>query len=346
MFLINSSPKNALKIFQPFLPIFVPVGIGYLAAVTDRERIKFKVIDEQVDDSVQALVEEYIKEFEPPYIFAFSVMTITFKNAIIVSRELKKIYPDSIIVFGGIHPTAMPEEVLLYDHVDIVVRGEGEKALIELYKCIKERRGYTHISNLSYKANGKIVHNDKLPALMDIDSLPLFPYHLFDPQKYDLGFIIGSRGCPYGCIFCSNRVITGKKYRFMSADTIVDELKLLYYKYGKTFVVFLDDNFMVDKKRVYTLIEKIKDCGLDKKMSFSFQARGDNVDYKILKDLYDTGFKNIFYGIETSSEDIMKSLKKGETVSECIRAVRLAKKNRLSCKCYLYLWFSKRDTSR
>src|SRR3972149_5649668 len=135
LILINSSPKNALKIFQPFLPIFVPVGIGYLAAVTDRERIKFKVIDEQVDDSVQALVEEYIKEFEPPYIFAFSVMTITFKNAIIVSRELKKIYPDSIIVFGGIHPTAMPEEVLLYDHVDIVVRGEGEKALIELYKC-------------------------------------------------------------------------------------------------------------------------------------------------------------------------------------------------------------------
>lgn len=326
MFLINSSPQNALRIFQPFLPIFVPVGIGSIASVAEREGIKFRIVDEQVEESVLALVDKYIREFEPPYIFAFSTMTIAFKSAILASQELKKKYPNSTIVFGGIHPTAMSDEVLSYNHIDLVIRGEGEKPLIDLYKCIKQGRDYTHIPNLSYRRDGRVIHNNMLPPLMDIDSLPPFPYHLFDPKKYDLGFVLGSRGCPYNCIFCSNRVITGKKYRFRSADVIVEELSLLNRKYGRNFILFLDDNFMVDKKRVYALIEKIRNCGLHEKMTFSFQARGDNVDSKILTDLYEAGFKSIFFGMETSSEAIMKFLKKGETVEQCIEAVKLAKK--------------------
>ncbi len=326
MILINSSPKDALKIFQPFLPIFVPVGIGCLMAALDREGIKARFIDEQVEDSALELIQQYVKDMERPYIFGFSVLTAAYKSAILLSKELKRLYPDSVILFGGIHPTALPEEVLSQGHVDVVIRGEGEKGLVEFYRCVKEGRDYRNIPNLSYRENGRVIHNERSFVLDDLDSYPPFPYHLFASKRYDLGFVMSSRGCPYKCVFCSNRITTGMKYRYRSSAAIVDELEMLYDKHDRRYILFLDDNFLVNKNRVYELIGGIKRRGLDKKMSFNFQARGDNADEELLKSLYDAGFRSIFFGLETSSEEIMKTIKKGETVAECAMAAKMAKR--------------------
>jgi len=144
-------------------------------------------------------------------------------------------------------------------------------------------------------------------------------------HRGDLGFVASSRGCPYDCIFCSNRITTGKRYRFRSNESIIATLKLLYEKYNRTFVLFLDDNFLVNKERVYDLIDMIMSEGLHHKMTFSFQARGDNVDRQLLSSLYSAGFKSVFFGLETASEALMKIVKKGETVQQCIHAVQLAR---------------------
>lgn len=330
MILINSSPKDALKIFQPFLPIFVPVGAGYLFSYAESQNIKIKLIDEQVEEDVLARVAEYVKDLKPPYIFGFSVLTAALKNAVLISQELKRIYPDSVILFGGIHPTALPEEVLSYKHIDFVIRGEGEKALVEFYNCIKENRDVRHLSGLSYRVNATVVHNKISQDPVNLDELPPFPYHLFKSSRYDLSFVVSSRGCPYRCIFCSNRVTTGKRYRYASAKKIVYDLDWLYSKYlaqrpGKSHVIFLDDNFLVNKERIYELLSEIKRSSLDKKLTFGFQARGDNAEQKLLKDLFDTGFKSIFFGLETASERIMKLIKKDETVAQCVKAVKMAK---------------------
>lgn len=326
MILINSSPKDAIKIFQPFLPIFVPVGVGYLLSVLEAEGIKTRFIDEQIESDVVSLAAEYVKGMKKPYIFGFSVLTATFKNAINVSRELKRLYPDSVVIFGGVHPTAMPEEVLSYGHIDFVIRGEAEKALVDFYRHVKEGRDVTAVSNLSYRASGGIAHNKEAAVIEDLDKLPPFPYHLFTSKRYDLGFVVSSRGCPYNCIFCSNRVTTGKRYRFKNAAAIAEEIEMLHDKYARKYILFLDDNFLVNKGRVYELIGEIKKRGLDRKVTFTFQARGDNVDHKLLTDLYAAGFKNIGFGIETASERIMAMIKKGETVKQCADAVRMAKK--------------------
>ena len=325
MILINSSSKDALKIFQPFLPIFVPIGIGCLMAALKQEGIRASFVDEQVEDNPLGIISKRLKDMTPPYIFGFSVLSSALKSAFLLSRHLKKLYPDSLICFGGVHPTALPDEVLSYPHVDLVIRGEGEKPLVELYKCIKGGKDFTHIDNLSYKKNGEIIHNKRAPVLCDLDVFPPFPYHLFNPEKYDMGFVITSRGCPYECIFCSNRVTTGKKYRFKSAELILKELEIVHHKYKRNYILFIDDNFLVNKDRIYKLLEGIRNKGLHEKMTFNFQARGDNVDYKLLKSMYETGFRSIFFGIETSSEEIMKLIKKGETVEQCIEGVKICK---------------------
>lgn len=299
--------------------------MGCLLAACEQAGIKAEFIDEQVEDSVTGRVEEYVRTMKKPYIFAFSVLTAGFKNAVAASKALKDHYPDSVVLFGGIHPTAAPDEVIAFDHIDAVIRGEGERPLIEFYRCVKEGKDFTHISGLTYKAGGQVVHNDMSGIVEDLDDYPPFPYHRFTSNKYDLGFVLSSRGCPYRCIFCSNRITTGKKYRYRSAEAIVDELEMLYNQYDRRYVLFIDDNFLVSKKRTYTLMEEIKKRGLHEKMTFNFQARGDNVNYELLRDLYHSGFRSIFFGLETASEELMKTVKKGETVAECVEAVKMAK---------------------
>ncbi len=327
MILINSSPKDALKIFQPFLPIFLPVGIGVVAAELLNQGIIPYIVDEQVDDQVLNKIESFMKKCIPPYIFGFSVLTAAYKSSIVLSKFLKEKYPESYIIFGGIHPTALPEEVLKNNkHIDFVISGEGELILPELYRILKSHGDYTNIKSLSYRSNNDIIHNPRNDIIKDITNMPDFPYNLFaDKKKYDLGFVISSRGCPYNCIFCSNRVTTKKSYRYRSAEAVANELEKLLKVYGKRFIIFLDDNFLVNKTRIIQLTEEIKKRGLHKEMTFSFQARGDNADRELLQILFDSGFKSIFFGIESSTNRLLDIVKKGETIEEIINAVKLAK---------------------
>ncbi|MBI2061765.1 MAG: B12-binding domain-containing radical SAM protein, partial [Nitrospirae bacterium] len=326
MILINSSPKDAAKVFQRFLPISVPIGVGFLISALERAGIRAACLDEQVEDHVLDRVAEHVKTMEKPYIFGFSVLTAALKNAVILSKQLRQLYPDSKIVFGGIHPTALPDEVLAYDHIDAVIRREGERPLAEFYRHVKAGTDISSIDGLSYKKNGAIIHNKMSPAMKDLSAEPPFPYHLFTNKRYDLGFIMSSRGCPYDCIFCSNRITTGKKYRYRPADILVQELEELYTKYGKRSVTFLDDNFLVSKPRIYRLINEIRAKGLHEKMNFTFQARGDNADEKLMRDLFDVGFHSVFFGMETANPEMMKTIKKRETVEDCVNAVQIARK--------------------
>jgi len=325
MIFINSSPGNTLKIFQPFLPIFVPVGIGYLMAVLKQNGIQSICFDEQVEKNIIEKIKNNIHKFEKPYIFGFSVLTASLKNALSLSLELKKIYPDSYIVFGGIHPTAMPDEVLSYEHIDVVVRGEAENVITELYHCLKHQRDISHIESISYRKNGETIHHRRSVGIMNLDDLPVFPYDLFQNKKYDTGFVMSSRGCPHNCIFCSNKINSQRKFRYRNPELVINDLSLLYHKYKRKYVYFIDDNLLADQQRILQLAKKIRESDIAGKMIYNFQARGDNSSYEVLKELYDAGFKGVYFGIETSSELLMKTLNKGETVAQVVEAIQTAK---------------------
>ncbi len=325
MIFINPSPGNTLRIFQPFLPIFVPVGIGYLMAVLKREGIASVCYDEQVEKNIIENIKKTIHSHQKPYIFGFSVLTAAFKNAINLSIALKKLYPDSYIIFGGIHPTAMPDEVLSYKHIDIAVRGEAEDIITELYHCLKQRKTYTHIKSISYRIEDKIVHNERSEGILHLDNLPPFPYDMFQNKKYDSGFVMSSRGCPHNCIFCSNKINSQRHFRYRDPDLVVEELIMLHEKYKRQYVYFIDDNLLVNNNRIIVLAEKIRESPIAGKMIYNFQARGDNSNYNVLKELFDAGFRGVYFGIETSSEALMKTLNKGETVAQVIEAIKTAK---------------------
>jgi radical SAM superfamily enzyme YgiQ (UPF0313 family) len=168
------------------------------------------------------------------------------------------------------HPTVLSEEVLKDSNVDIVVRGEGEEILNILYQRIKNNEDYKDIEGISFYENGKIIHNESAP-LPDLEKIQGFPYNLFEKYtgKYELGFISSSRGCPYNCIFCSQRCISGRNYRFISSDIVIQDLEKLIFKYNRTYITFVDDSFTINKKRVFELCDLIQKKGFHKKVQFS-----------------------------------------------------------------------------
>jgi magnesium-protoporphyrin IX monomethyl ester (oxidative) cyclase len=327
MLLINTSSKYSTRIFQSFYPIHPPVGIGYIMSYAQSQGIEVGYLDQQVEKDVMARVEERVKKMTQPYIFGFSVLTAGYKDAVELSRQIRGRWPDSYIVWGGTHPSMDPEEAMENQDVDFVIRGEGEGPMVDLYRVLKEGSDYSKVDNLSYRKNGKIVHNPTNYLIKDLDSMPSFPYHIFAHEKrYDMGFITSSRGCPYECIFCSIAYTPGgRKYRYRSAKAIADDLELLYTKFNVTNAIFLDDNFLVNRKRIYGMIQEIKGRGLHDKVRLVMQARGDGIDRAMLQDMFDAGFKTILFGIETASEDVMVEVKKGETVQEVVEGIHVAK---------------------
>ena len=325
MILINSSPRNALGIFQPFLPITPPIGLGFLAAAAERESVPVTIIDEQIERDVLGLIAKTVPSEPQPLFFGFSVLTASLDQAVILSAEVKKRYPGSTICFGGAHPTAMPDEILSFPHIDYVIRGEAEKPLVDLYRALQEHRDVRDIENLAYCRDGQVCINPISYVVADMDAMPGFPYERFLGQPYDIGIVLSSRGCPYKCIFCSNQIATGKRYRFRNPVSVVDDLEFVYRTAGVTDVGFFDDNFLVNRHRVLEILAEIRKRDLHESMTFSFQARGDNVDRELLKELYESGFHHVFFGLETASNRLLQVLDKGETVEQCIQAVRWAK---------------------
>lgn len=326
MILIN--PKSTkFGIFQRYVPLSVPIGIGSLAGFLRQHQLEVEIIDEDAEPLSLASLKETVAKVQPPYLFGISSLTACIKRSYEIAQLLKQLYPDSKIILGGIHPTVLPDEVLAHTDIDFVVRREGEEILLELYRALKNNEGYSSIKGLSFRVGSSVVHNEAA-RLPDLSRMLPFPYYLFEKysDRYNFGFIASSRGCPYDCIFCSQRSISGQKFRYVPTDIVIGEIDLLIHKYLQIHINFVDDNFTVNKQRILELLNAMIEKEFYKKATFDCQTRADAIDEDVLTLLKTAGFRLINFGFETASERLMHILKKKETVGQHIEAVKLSKK--------------------
>lgn len=316
------------KKINALINISFPTSIGVLAGYLMSSDIEsVDIVDEQITPLDDKLLSDRINALRQPRIIGLSVLTLNSGRAYELADKIKSIDPDSVVIFGGIHPTVVPEEVLSKKCVDVVVRGEGEETFKELVVLILNGRHFRHISGISYTTNGSIVHNPDRLLIENLDHIPPFPYHLFEKHlnSYpNFSGVFGSRGCPYGCTFCSARSISGRKYRFHSVERIISECSTLINKYKQKSVFLMDDNIAVNKKHFMDLCDSIISEGLHKKAFFHGSMRGDNATDEILDKAVKANFRIIYYGLETGSERLMKIINKGESVKEVADAIKRA----------------------
>jgi len=317
-------------------PSMVPLNLLYLSAYLESRNIPVKILDGQIHDLDKQNLVRHIGQFNPNVV-GISCATPLVYPAHRIAKTVKAVSRQMTVIMGGPHPTILPEETIADENVDIVVRGEGEITLFELVTAIENGSSLNSILGITYRDNGNIVSTQNRPLKTDLDSLPLPSRHLIPIGKYrpqiDIysrlpwTHMLTSRGCPYKCIFCASRQISGHKYRVRSPEKVVEEIDLLVNQYSIRNIGMADDNFIVDRKRTERICDMLIKEGYNRTVDWSCALRADKVDQSLLKKMRAAGCRCICVGIETGSQRLMNILKKHlklEKVEEGVKMMRKA----------------------
>ncbi len=309
-----------------------PLGILSIAAILEKYGHKVEVID---SPTLQLNFDSWLSKIKAinPDLIGISVQTPMAPKAYKAAKILKEEFPDIPLIAGGTHPSVMIDEALR-EGFDIVVRGEGEYTTLELVNYLEnngfEKSGLSDIAGIAYINDGKIVKTKDRPLIQNLDELPWPARHLVDMSKYTLfnkniniAHIMASRGCPYGCIYCITSYYWGRRFRYRSAQNVVDEIKYLYEKYHAKTIVFTDDEFTANWKFVRDFIDLIKKNNLD--ISFSCGTRVDLINKDLMKLLYDNGCNALYFGVESGSQDTLNKIGKRITIEQAKKVFSWAK---------------------
>ncbi len=205
-----------------------------------------------------------------PDLVGFSCLTNVFGWALEIARRVKE-RKDIPIVFGGVHPSAVPEFVIEYPQIDYVCEGEGEVALLSLLESLDGDAPGADIPNIWRKRDGKAVPPPRVAGfLTDLDALPFPDKDLFAdtiPRRHVYRMMTG-RGCPYRCTFCFNNFFahlptertTNKSYlRRRSVDSCIQELVEGKQRYDYKVIEFHDDIFTMDKDWLRAFLPRLRD---------------------------------------------------------------------------------------
>ncbi|MBN1357112.1 cobalamin-dependent protein [bacterium] len=339
------SEKRHYGSMSKVAPSLLPVSLVYLAGYLERQNFDVRIFDGQVEPMNQTTIRRTLTEFQPDMV-GITCMTPMVPETHMVAEAVKEFDPELCVVVGGIHPTVLPDDIIADPHIDVVVRGEGEISFHELILAYGD--GDLHsVPGITFRENGGIVHTP-LPTLVeDLDSLPMPARHLVKYDGYHqvpdavfaepLREILTSRGCPFRCIFCSARLVSGFKYRYHSPERVLEEVDLLVTKYRARQIAVLDDNFVVDRQRTLDICEGLMKRGYHRKLVWTTAARADQVDCELLKMMKQAGFALVSFGVETGVPRLMKLIEKGETLERIARAVEDAHRAGLKVRGTLIL---------
>ncbi|HNV72418.1 MAG TPA: cobalamin-dependent protein, partial [Candidatus Ozemobacteraceae bacterium] len=223
-----------------------PLGLMYLAASVRQgfPACEVKITDGQFHDESSMLRD--ITMFAPN-IIGISSLTSVVSAGYRLAREIKKINPTTLVVFGGVHASCLPEEVISSPEVDVVVVGEGETAFAQIvHKVARGDHDFSDIDGIWYRTSAGVRKTASRKAINSIDVIPFPARDLVDLKKYTYGpfsaaqgvvdGILMSRGCPCQCLFCANRVwrMARPRFRLRSPRNIADELEEMKNRYGVT----------------------------------------------------------------------------------------------------------------
>ena len=312
-------------------PFYFPLGLGYIARVLLDEGHKIEILD---INAYRLTKEETIDRVKASRFDLVGITGLVTEYSQIkwLAGKFKEFHPDKTIILGGGLATLAPDFVLKNSDIDILVIGEGEETIKELISAIESGKTLTDMDGVMFKNKGVIHRNKPRKIIENLDDIHFPAWELFALEKYlknpylrlfDKNLrttqIITSRGCPYNCIYCF-KDMWGQRFRKRSADNIIDEIKLLKDKFNITGIQISDDLFVMDKKRVYEFCDKL----IQQKIEIAWVANGrvNLMDKPLLEKMKSAGCRVMCYGIESGSQEILDSMKKGVTVMQAEKAVQ------------------------
>jgi radical SAM superfamily enzyme YgiQ (UPF0313 family) len=346
--LINPPAENLVKTFAPDsvteeIGMYPPMGLLYIAAAVRRQygdRFQFEVLDTQMEGMGYPEIRKFLEKNKPDVV-GISCMTFLLVDALKTARTMREVDPAIPVIVGGTHPTIFPEEMASQPEIDFVVVGEGEQVFGDLLAALDEGRTPGDIPGVGYKREGRAEVVPRKDFIRDLDALPfpardLIPseryYNVLGESRVVMTSLLTSRGCPFKCIFCTNK--DGKVCRMRSPENVVREIEECFAR-GITDFNVIDDTFTINKKRAAAIADLILEKGL--KITMDLRARVDTVDQELLNKLARAGCTRIRFGVESGNPGVLENLRKGITLDQIRTAFKMARKAGIMTFAYFML---------
>ncbi|MDG6223379.1 MAG: radical SAM protein [Candidatus Bathyarchaeota archaeon] len=339
--------------------VYQPLSIAYVAAVLEKQH-EVIIIDAptegwrnsvDIDETNSKVgltneqIAEKIKQFSPDIAGVSIPFSGWSKAAFEVVSVIKNVDKDITTVLDGLHPSARPVECLSNPDVDFVVRGEPEYSTLELVNALEKDATTDRlkdIKGIGFKENGKLVITGTRPEIEDLDALPFPARHLLPMKTYfeavkenpirgvirdHYAIMLTSRGCPHNCVFCSNHIVMGKKWRGRNPESVVDEIEQLVKTYQIKQIDFFDDNMTLIKKRAEKICDLIVERNLNINWFVPTGVRADTLDEQLLRKMKRSGCKGIRFAPESGVQRVVTDIiGKNMKLEDVEKAVVLAKK--------------------
>lgn len=302
---------------------YVPVGVLSLASYLKKENFSVEVLDYQHGAGSSPYDPQSFYKFfsrAKSKVIGISVMAKDLPAVLIGCKKLKEEKPDLKIILGGPGPTGTAKRLMeKFNFIDFVIRGEGEKPLLNLMKALKTpsenlagnfTENLEKIKGLIYRREGAVTANSLECRIENLDELPPPSYEMINPSSYNQLYLPATRGCSHFCAFCDQPALwQGKEIRrsmeslFSEIDFIVNELKAPWE------IAFADNEFCKEPQRFQEFLQFRKERGY--RFPFSMDRRIDTIDPAFLEESYKAGCRLILYGVESGSDNVLKQIKKG-----------------------------------
>lgn len=268
---------------------------------------------------------------ESPDIIGLSAVSFTLPDALHTAHLVKSVDPDVPVVMGGVQSDLFPEQTVGYPEIDYVVRGDGEVGFLRLLDYLEGKMPLEKVPGVMGKQRGKVVRGKPPKPLLDFDSLPSVDRTLTPFERYTSIFserrpctiVTTARGCPYNCSFCYLPLRFGTAtYRASSPERMVEEVASCA-ELGIKEIIFYDDTFTADRKRILEFCRLMK--GSDYDVTWDVRTRPDCVDRELLLAMRGVGLRRVQMGVESGSQASLDSVRKGISIRQCVEAFALVK---------------------
>ena len=344
-----------------------PLGLAYVAAALREAGFVYRVIDatgsaldavspypDRSDFMMQGLtVDETVRRIpaDADVIGVSCMFSTLWPLTHRVAEAIRARFPRALLVLGGEHGTAVPEHVLTTSPFDVVVLGEGEETFVELLRARAAGRSLAEVKGLAYRDGGRVVTTGLSPRRKDVDAIaapdwPSFPISEYIERHQTNGInlgrsmpILGTRGCPFQCTFCSNPGMWTQRWIARNPSRLADEMERYVREYGVTNFDFQDLTAIVKRQWIVDFCHELIRRDLQITWQMPSGTRAEVFDEEVADLLYRSGCRALAFAPESGSPDILKAVKKQVDLDHMLTAMRAAVRRGLKLSCFIVIGF-------
>jgi radical SAM superfamily enzyme YgiQ (UPF0313 family) len=328
--LINPAPEvsSSNKSTSITPSITPPLGILYLSSILENNGYDTQVCDLDANPMNINEINSFVSNSD---VVGLSLTTYSLNSGLRIAKSIREEHPEIFILTGGSHPTSAPEETLDCPAIDCVCIGEGEETIIEITQAIEEDSDLDDIGGIAYKKEGDIVYTGLKDAIGDLDKLPFPAMEKVNLNTYsssphgqsgESAPIMSTRGCSFSCNYCVSEETMGRTVRCRSPENIINEIEYLRENCGVSNIMFWDDTLTLNKPWFMRIGEKLKELDI----TYTCFTRVDTFDDDIARVMNESGCNMIFFGLESSDNEILEKLDKGINREQIIDAFDICHK--------------------